>query len=56
VPGDRRSYALTLTPEGAALLVKAKAAHARHDRKVSNALVGLDKAALIEALERIASI
>jgi DNA-binding MarR family transcriptional regulator len=56
VPGDRRSYALTLTPEGKALLVKAKAAHARHDRKLSGALKGLDKAALIDALERIAAI
>lgn len=56
VPGDRRSYALTLTPEGEALLAKAKAAHARHDRKVSAALAGLDRAALIDALERIAAI
>lgn len=56
VPGDRRSYALTLTPEGEALLVKAKTAHTRHDRKVSSALAGLDKAALIDALERIAAI
>jgi DNA-binding MarR family transcriptional regulator len=40
VPGDRRSYALTLTPEGATLLAKAKAAHARHDRKVSSASGG----------------
>lgn len=56
VPGDRRSYALSLTPEGKALLAKAKAAHARHDRKVSGALAGLDKAVLIDALERIAAI
>ena len=56
VPGDRRSYALGLTLEGEALLAKAKAAHARHDRKLSAALAGLDRAALIEALERIAVI
>jgi DNA-binding MarR family transcriptional regulator len=56
VPGDRRSYALTLTTEGETLLAKAKTAHARHDRKVSGALAGLDKAALIDALERIAAI
>ena len=56
VPGDRRSYALTLTTEGETLLAKAKTAHARHDRKVSAALAGLDKAALIDALERIAAI
>uniref|UniRef100_B0SXU1 Transcriptional regulator, MarR family n=1 Tax=Caulobacter sp. (strain K31) TaxID=366602 RepID=B0SXU1_CAUSK len=56
VPGDRRSYALTLTLEGEALLAKAKAAHGRHDRKVSAALAGLDRAMLIDALERIAAI
>ena len=56
VPGDRRSYALTLTPEGRALLIKAKAAHARHDRKLSGVLAGLDKSVLIDALERIAAI
>ncbi|CAN5315935.1 MarR family winged helix-turn-helix transcriptional regulator [soil metagenome] len=56
VPGDRRSYALTLTPEGRALLIKAKAAHARHDRKLSGVLAGLDKGVLINALERIAAI
>jgi DNA-binding MarR family transcriptional regulator len=56
VPGDRRSYALTLTPEGRALLIKAKAAHARHDRKLSGVLAGLDKAILIDALDRIAAI
>ncbi|MFZ0268975.1 MarR family winged helix-turn-helix transcriptional regulator [Caulobacter sp.] len=56
VPGDRRSYALTLTPEGRALLIKARAAHARHDRKLSGVLAGLDKTVLIDALERIAAI
>lgn len=56
VPGDRRSYALTLTPEGRALLTKARAAHARHDRKLSGVLAGLDKTILIDALERIAAI
>jgi DNA-binding MarR family transcriptional regulator len=34
VPGDRRAYALSLTPEGETLLGKAKIVHAQHDRKV----------------------
>lgn len=56
VPGDRRSYALSLTPEGSALLQKAKAAHARHDRKVTAALGDLEKDKILAALERIAAI
>lgn len=53
-PGDRRSYALTLTRDGAELLVKAKAAHARHSGKVDAALGDLDKHMVLEALTRIA--
>lgn len=53
-PGDRRSYALTLTPEGEALLAEAKSAHARHTGKVDAALEGLDKPMVLEALNRIA--
>jgi DNA-binding MarR family transcriptional regulator len=56
VPGDRRSYALSLTPEGAALLQKAKAAHAEHDRKVLDALGDLTKEQMLAALGRIAAL
>jgi DNA-binding MarR family transcriptional regulator len=52
-PGDRRSYALTLTRDGQALLVDAKAAHARHSAKVDAALDGLDKHMVLKALDRI---
>lgn len=54
VPGDRRSYALTLTREGTALLVEAKAAHVRHAGRVDAALGGLDRRLVLEALGRIA--
>ncbi|ADG10823.1 transcriptional regulator, MarR family [Caulobacter segnis ATCC 21756] len=56
VPGDRRSYALSITPEGAALLRGAKAAHAAHDRKVLEALGDLEKERMLTVLERIAAI
>ena len=56
VPGDRRSYALSITPEGSLLLQHAKAAHAAHDRKVLAALGDLDKEKMLAALERIAAI
>lgn len=56
VPGDRRAYALSLTPEGAALLQQAKIAHAQHDRKVLDALGDLDKRQMLAALERIAAL
>lgn len=56
VPGDRRAYALSLTPEGQALLGKAKLAHAQHDRKVLDALGDLDKERMLAALERIAAL
>lgn len=53
-PGDRRSYALTLTPEGRQLLDRAKAAHARHADRVTAALGGIDRHLVLEALTRIA--
>ena len=56
VPGDRRAYALSLTVAGEALLKKAKAAHAQHDRKVLDALGDIDKAQMLAALERIAAL
>lgn len=56
VPGDRRSYALSITPEGAALLRDAKAAHAAHDRKVLAALGDVEQERMLAVLERIAAI
>lgn len=53
-PGDRRSYALTLTPEGSALLAKANAAQARHEADIDAALGPIDKAAFLGALTRLA--
>ena len=53
-PGDRRSYALTLTRDGAALLAQAKAAHTQHTDRVTAALDGLDKHMVLQALGRIA--
>jgi len=56
VPGDRRSYALSITPEGAALLRDAKAAHAAHHRKVLAALGDIEQERMLAVLERIAAI
>lgn len=56
VPGDRRAYALSLTPEGQALLRKAKAAHARHGRKVLDALGDFETERMLDALRRIAAL
>jgi len=56
VPGDRRAHALSLTPEGSALLQQAKIAHAQHGRKVLDALGDLEPDRMLAALERIAAI
>ncbi|WP_068875933.1 MULTISPECIES: MarR family winged helix-turn-helix transcriptional regulator [unclassified Phenylobacterium] len=53
-PGDRRSYALALTPEGEKLLAGAKAAHGAHTERVTAALGDMDKHMVLEALTRIA--
>lgn len=55
VPGDRRSYALSLTEEGEAVLAKAKIAHQRHNKKVAAALGDIDEGQMLAALERIAA-
>lgn len=54
-PGDRRSYALALTPDGEALLTQAKAAHLEHADRVTAALGDMDKHMVLEALSRIAA-
>lgn len=53
-PGDRRSYALALTPDGAKLLAKARAAHLEHADRVTAALGDMDRHMVLEALSRIA--
>lgn len=53
-PGDRRSYALALTPDGETLLAQAKVAHAEHAARVTEALGDMDKHLVLEALGRIA--
>jgi DNA-binding MarR family transcriptional regulator len=52
VPGDRRSYALRLTPEGAARLAHLNACAAEHDRRL-DAIVGDRKTELLALLRRI---
>ena len=54
-PADRRSYALTLTDAGLALLAEADAAHAGHERRVAERLGDADAAALVRALRRVAA-
>jgi DNA-binding MarR family transcriptional regulator len=52
VPGDRRSYALHLTPAGAEQLAHLGACAAAHDRELDD-IVGKDKPALLDLLRRI---
>ena len=47
---DRRSYALTLTDAGKTLLTRGRAAHARHETWLTNALGDTDRAALLAAV------
>ncbi len=54
-PADRRSYALSLTPDGLALLERADAAHRAHEERIA-ARIGADAARLLPALRRIAAI
>ncbi len=55
-PDDRRSYALSLTEKGAAVMVEANNAHAAHRSRVMNALAPYDANALIEMLDRLATL
>ncbi len=52
-PADRRSYALSLTVAGLALLEQADAAHRAHERRLAER-IGAD-VALLPALRRIAA-
>lgn len=55
-PGDRRSHALALTPPGEALLTEAKAAYAKHEKRVAKTLGPVDSEALLSALKRLADL
>jgi DNA-binding MarR family transcriptional regulator len=52
VPGDRRSYALRLTAEGAARLAHLRARAIEHDARL-DAIVGRQKQELLALLRRI---
>ncbi len=54
-PADRRSYALSLTAEGEALLGQADAAHGAHVERLGARLGGVDADALLGALKRVAA-
>jgi DNA-binding MarR family transcriptional regulator len=55
-PDDRRSYALSLTDVGVALMPSINAAHARHCDRLAQALGPHDSALLVEMLDRLAAI
>lgn len=55
-PRDRRSYALSLTAEGEALLEGAKIAQGLHENRVDALLEGFDKTMIIAALKRISTL
>ena len=51
--GDRRSYALHLTPKGKALLRRARAAQARHEARLVERLGTKGRAQLLDLLEKL---
>lgn len=53
---DRRAYALSLTPQGERVLAEAKEAHTKHDQRLLACLQGLDTAAVLSALKRLATL
>ncbi len=55
-PDDRRSYALSLTDEGAALMPSINAAHAQHRDRLAEALGPHDPDLLVEMLDRLAAV
>jgi DNA-binding MarR family transcriptional regulator len=54
VPGDRRSYSLTLTDAGRALLDQAEEAHRGHQARIRGALGDADPIQLLTCLHRLA--
>ncbi|MBU6443462.1 MAG: MarR family transcriptional regulator [Alphaproteobacteria bacterium] len=53
-PADRRSHALYLTNEGAALLTKLKQVHQAHERRLNALFTTEERQSLIEELTRLA--
>ena len=53
---DRRSYALSLTAAGAALLTEARARHRDHEARIEAALGTLDRATVLDAVRRLAAL
>ncbi len=53
-PGDRRSYALELTPQGRRLLQELKPRVKAHERRIAAALSEAEQRLLIDLLQRIA--
>lgn len=51
--GDRRSYALTLTDAGRALLDKGRAAHQLHEARLAEALSPAEAAALLASARKL---
>jgi DNA-binding MarR family transcriptional regulator len=51
--GDRRSYALTLTDGGRALLDKGRAAHRLHEARLADALSAKEAAALLASARKL---
>lgn len=54
--GDRRSYALHLTPEGQALLRRARAAQARHEARLLSRIGKRGREQLLKLLIRLAEV
>jgi DNA-binding MarR family transcriptional regulator len=54
--GDRRSYSLSLTRAGGALLAKGRTAHLAHEQRIDAALAGLDVEQLLKAAVALAAI
>lgn len=54
VPGDRRSYSLTLTPAGRELLEQAEEAHRGHQARIREALGDSDPVLFLTCLHRLA--
>ncbi|MBX5463565.1 MAG: MarR family transcriptional regulator [Steroidobacteraceae bacterium] len=55
-PGDRRSYALHLTPAGKALLKRARAAQARHEARLVQRIGEQGRAQLVELLGKLTNV
>jgi len=56
VPGDRRSYALTLTPAGRELLEQAEDAHRGHQARIRRAMGDNDPIQLLACLHSLAGL